>query len=315
MDKEALEQFAKEVSEGLSAIPKSLPSKYFYDERGDELFVKIMNSPEYYLTDCEFEIFSEQTDEVIRAFEVKGRYFDLYELGAGDGTKTMELLKGLTDYDFTYRPIDISSHAIETLEARVHHQLPNVAVEGMQGEYFGVLDAISSEHPKVILFMGSNIGNMLDQQAQQFLQKLSDTMRPGDKLLMGVDLKKKASVVLPAYNDAQGYTSEFNLNLLDRINRELGGEFDREKFIHAPEYDAKNGWAKSYLKSKENQEVSIAYLNRTFSFEEGERIDMEISRKYDDETIAKLSDRTGLSIRHKFYDKQNYFCDILFEHE
>lgn len=315
MDRAALDRFAADVSEGLSATPKRLSSKYFYDERGDALFVKIMNSSEYYLTDCEFEIFSQQTEALIQAFGIGDGYFELYELGAGDGTKTMELLKGLQSKNFTYRPIDISTNAIDQLEKRVHKELPNIQVKGMQGEYFQVLDALTSEHPKVVLFMGSNIGNMEDEQAHDFLQRLSDSLQPGDRLLLGVDLKKSTDIVLPAYNDEQGYTREFNLNLLDRINRELGGHFDRDAFTHAPEYNEEEGWARSFLKSEQDQEVRIDYLDQSFSFGKDERIDMEISRKYDDEILKRLIEGTSLHLTDKLYDGRKYFCDVILERQ
>ncbi len=309
-----LQEFAREVDEGLSDTPKRLSSKYFYDEKGDQLFVKIMGMPEYYLTRSEFQIFSEQTDDLIKAFGVKpGENFDLYELGAGDGTKTIELLKGLKGYQFTYKPIDISEHAIATLQKRISKELPDVAVEGKQGEYFQVLSSLASETPKVILFMGSNIGNMLDDVANSFLRQLSASMNTGDKLLIGVDLKKPASVILPAYNDAQGYTREFNLNLLDRINRELGGDFDRSKFEHAPRYDEETGLAESYVESTEGQSVKIKTLDREFKFEKGEKIFVEISRKYDDATIEAIAKNTEFEIVERFYDRDKLFSDIVFE--
>lgn len=313
MTDDFLEQFARDVDAGLSADPKSLSSKYFYDEKGDQLFVQIMNMPEYYLTDCEFEIFSEQTQSLISAFGVNGDYFDLYELGAGDGTKTMQLLKGLENHDFTYKPIDISPFAIENLTNRVNRELPNINVEGKQGEYFSVLKSLRNENQKVILFMGSNIGNMRDELANDFLRQLSAVMNPGDKLLMGVDLKKSDEIVLPAYNDAQGYTREFNLNLLDRINRELGADFDRAKFDHKPQYDSETGLAESYLMSLENQQVKIAKTGKAYDFMEGEKIFMEVSRKYDDETIEAIADQTDLEIKARFFDSRHYFSDVIFE--
>lgn len=306
--------FAKDVNEGLSSSPKELSSKYFYDEKGDTLFVKIMGMPEYYLTRSELQIFREQTEALINAFGVdKDTPFDLYELGAGDGTKTMELLKGLQDFDFTYKPIDISSHAIDELEKRVATELPAISVEGMQGEYFQVLKSLSGNRPKVILFMGSNIGNMVDDIANSFLKQLSNSMNAGDKLLIGVDLKKPASVVLPAYNDKQGYTREFNLNLLDRMNKELDANFDREKFEHAPIYDEVNGWAMSFIKSLDNQKVEIGFLNKEFSFEKDENIFMEISRKYDDSTISAIAEDTDFQLIERFYDRDRFFSDVVFE--
>jgi len=155
------EQFLKDVDAGLSANPKFLSSKYFYDERGDALFVKIMNCPEYYLTDAEHEIFKDQTAALVDAFDVKKQKFELVELGAGDGTKTLELLRFLeNDYNFSYLPVDISENALQKFSGRLKTEVPNVLVNPQQGEYFAVLKSLKQiTEPKIILFLGSNLGN------------------------------------------------------------------------------------------------------------------------------------------------------------
>ena len=229
-----MDTFKKEVEKGLNENPKTLPSKYFYDKIGDALFVEIMNMPEYYLTRCELDIFQNKTEEIINAFGVqKDVYFELIELGAGDGTKTKELLKSLDNqsYSFDYFPIDISSNALDLLEKDLNKELPNVSVKTKQGDYFKVLASLKeSEKPKIILFLGSNLGNMTDDLAAEFIYNLGANLRAGDKLLLGVDLIKAKEIVLPAYNDSKGITAKFNLNLLERINNELGGNFDLNYF-------------------------------------------------------------------------------------
>ena len=306
--------FEKEVIDGLSKDNKSLSSKWFYDEIGDKLFIDIMNMPEYYLKDCELEIFQTQAKQIINSFgELTTENFDLFELGASDGTKTIELLKDLSGLNFTYRPIDISSNTIQSLESRVGLELPHIKIKGLQGEYFNVLKSLETNRPKVVLFLGSNIGNLLDDQANQFLLKLSDTMSFGDKLLLGVDLKKPESIVLPAYNDMQGITAQFNLNLLSRINRELGANFNLNAFKHAPEYSERSGYAKSYLESLEQQEVRLDHSGITLLFAKGEKIFMEVSRKYNDETLADITKGTSFGIVEKFTDSCKYFCDVVFE--
>jgi len=313
MDNSSHKSFAKEVDEGLSAPIKRLNSKWFYDEIGNGLFEQIMKTPEYYLTECELEIFVNQSKAMIGSFGVeKGVHFDLYELGAGDGTKTIELLKHLQEFNFTYHPIDISQHAIDALVHRIEKTLPDIKVEGIQGEYFEALNVIKNDHLKIILFLGSNLGNMLDNRANEFLVALSRTMRKGDKLLLGIDLKKSKEIVLPAYNDSFGLTAEFNLNLLRRINRELGGDFKMAQFKHAPVYDEEQGMAMSFLESTCNQSVRIDALNKEFHFKNGESIFMEVSRKYDDGSIAAISINTNLDIAERFYDKRCYYCDLLF---
>lgn len=309
------EAFIKDVDEGLSASPKRLLSKYFYDEKGDELFVQIMNMPEYYLTNAEFEILSEQTGDIISSFETGDRQLELIELGAGDGTKTIELLKALQGkHDFTYMPIDISQHALDTLEARLAKEVPGVAVKTLQGDYFSVLgDIKDSDAMKVILFLGSNLGNMLDVNANRFIKQLSAKLNKGDKVFLGVDLKKDASVILPAYNDAAGITAAFNLNLLTRINRELGGNFDVTQFKHAPRYNKEAGQAESYIESLAIQDVHIEATGKTYHFDKGEKIHMEISRKYDRDTVNKVISATDLEIKKVFTDSKGYFSDFLLE--
>lgn len=307
--------FIQDVDKGLSATPKQLLSKYFYDEIGDELFVKIMNMPEYYLTNCEYEIFTQQAKDIIQAFDVAGKPLDLIELGAGDGTKTIELLKELQGKaNFTYMPIDISQHALDQLSERLAKEVPNIKVSPLQGDYFSVLgDIQNNDNCKVILFLGSNIGNMLDHNARRFIKQLSDRMNPKDKLLLGVDLKKDPSIILPAYNDAQGITKAFNLNLLTRINKELGGNFNINLFDHKPRYSEDAGMAESYIESLADQDISIAATGNTYHFSKGEHIHMEISRKYDEATVNDIIGDTGLYIKHKFTDSRQYFADFLLE--
>jgi L-histidine N-alpha-methyltransferase len=306
-------EFLEEVNTGLSKKNKTLPSRYFYDAKGDDLFVKIMNSPEYYLTDSEHEIMREQTREIIAASGMGKKPFRLIELGAGDGTKTIELLRELSGQcAFTYMPIDISKNALKRLKERIKNELPGVSVEPKQGEYFAVLEDLHTiNEPMFILFLGSNLGNMLDDRAHTFIQHLADVMNQHDMLLVGLDLKKDPAIILPAYNDAQGYTRDFNLNLLDRINAEFDANFDANAFSHAPMYDAENGLALSYLKSLKDQDVHISALNKTFHFQKGERIHTEISRKYDDDILKGIIKETGLEIEHVFTDSKNYFADYL----
>lgn len=302
------EEFAKHVGEGLSATPKYLSSMYFYDEKGDELFMEIMNMPEYYLTDAEMEIFQHQSDRMIACFPEQP--FDMVELGAGDGTKTIELLKEMEGIRFTYKPIDISENVLEHLEEKLSDELPWLEVQPLQGEYFGALKELSSRR-KVILFLGSNIGNLSDEKARSFISQLADKMQVGDLLIMGVDLKKSKQIVGPAYNDAEGITARFNLNVLDRINRELDADFELEAFSHEPDYNEETGIASSYLKSEKAQTVTIGALNRTFSFDAGERIHTEISRKYDRTTLDRILEGSGLGIAEELNDSRNYFADFL----
>ena len=310
-----IEQFAENVDQGLSKSEKTLPSKYFYDKNGDELFVEIMKMPEYYLTRCEMEIFTTQTDELVDSFQAdKNEYFELIELGAGDGSKTRKLLAALSDkgYQFDYLPVDISQNSLDLLQISLQQHLPQVSVVPKHGDYFEMLGSVKdSHHPKIVLFLGSNIGNMTDAVASDFLYQLGANLSENDKLLLGTDLIKSEDIVLPAYNDESGITHSFNINLLHRMNTELGANFDLDAFSHAPEYNENEGIAKSYLLSNKEQSVKIAATGKTYHFRAGEKIHTEISRKYDDDVLAKILAKTDFSVNCKFTDKKNYFANYL----
>ncbi len=312
-----LDQFKKDVLEGLSKENKSLSSKYFYDKKGDELFQQIMAMPEYYLTRAEMEIFTTKAMEIVESFGIdKLTKFELIELGAGDGTKTIRLLEELLKekYDFEYIPIDISQNALDGLVQMLSEKLPTLSVTAMQGTYFNILSKLKERNePKIILFLGSNLGNLLDEEASKFLYELGASMHTGDKILLGLDSIKQKEIVLPAYNDAAGITREFNLNLLDRINRELDGNFNREQFEHLPYYEEKEGIAKSYIESLVEQSVEIKSLNKIFHFEKGEKIHTEISRKYSEEILAKILIPTDFEILQIHTDSKQLFSDYLIE--
>lgn len=307
--------FEKEVNEGLTAFPKYLSSKFFYDEVGDELFQQIMALPEYYLTRAEYEIFETHKANIIHHFDAKNEGFDLIELGAGDGKKTKLLLEELLQkkHDFTYNPIDISENAIEGLVKDLNLEMPNVTVQGQIGEYFEVLDRLKqmSDRKKVIMVLGSNIGNLLHPRAIQFLKKLCNAMHDGDLLFMGFDQKKHPQKVLDAYNDKSGVTAAFNKNILARINKELDANFNLDKFMHWETYDPESGTAKSYLISKEKQTVDVNELSLQIHFEAWESIHTEISQKYDDDIVKWLAKESGLKIIKSFSDKNNDYKDYL----
>lgn len=308
--------FKNDVHAGLTSFPKYLYSKYIYDKKGDKLFQDIMNLPEYYLTNCEFDILSLHTREIAELFDNSKTGFDLIELGAGDGKKTKILLRYLAEhsFDFVYKPIDISENAINSLTKNLVEELPQVSVDGEKGSYFEVLERLQSynSRKKVLLFLGSNIGNLLHPQAIDFLTKLKDIMGPEDLLFMGFDQKKNPQTILDAYNDATGVTAAFNKNLLHRINSELGGNFNVDSFKHWEVYDPESGTAKSFLVATEAMEVSIKALNLTISFDAWETIHTEISQKYDDKTVQWLADSAGLTIETSFEDEKGYYKDYVF---
>jgi L-histidine Nalpha-methyltransferase len=309
--------FAEDVLRGLSASPKYLLSKYFYDDEGSRLFQEIMRLPEYYLTRAEQEIFSNQTKEIYEAFGAGSGEFDLIELGAGDGSKTSVLI----DYflrqkaRFTYVPIDISAEALNFLTKKFTLQFPALSLQTEQGDYFRKLEtfkAISGKR-KIILFLGSNIGNFSRTQAVEFFRSLRAVMNQNDLFFIGFDLQKDPRTIRRAYDDEQGVTAAFNLNLLTRINRELGANFDAKKFMHYAAYHPIEGAARSFLISQTAQTVDITALNKTFEFAAWEPIFMEISQKYKISMIEELAVTSDFRVAKNFFDQQNFYTNSLWK--
>ena len=287
--------FSSDVLVGLSRSPKELPSRYFYDEKGSRLFQKITELPEYYLTNCENEILNTQKNKISSLME--GQVFNLVELGAGDGRKTSILISHFLKkkLKFKYIPIDISESAMNSLINFMNKKFSNLTTEGIVAEYFdGVkwLNQLNSNR-NLVLFLGSNLGNFNRINSNVFLHNLWNSLNSGDYVIIGFDLKKKIDIMLKAYNDSKGITSEFNLNLLHRINQELGGNFDLENFRHYASYDVFTGAMESYLVSLRQQTVFIKEIGQTFSFEAWEPIHTEYSYKYLESDVEKLAADTG----------------------
>jgi len=314
-----LNEFATDVLEGLTAKQKYLSSKYFYNAEGDAIFQEIMAMPEYYLTRSEYEIFSNSKAEMLKYFSRDKEKFHLIEFGAGDGFKTKVLLKHFWEQkaNFCYLPIDISANIIEKLTTDLDNRFPGMEVKGIADDYFNTLehlDEYMSSKPnirKVLFFLGANIGNYNREASVDFLQRVRKYLSPGDQLLIGMDLRKDPTVIHQAYCDKGGITQAFNLNLLRRINTELGGNFDVSKFQFYPIYDPQEGSIKSYLLSKEKQEVYIEALDKTFTFVAWEAIFTERSHKFLLSEIEQLAQETGFQVAHNFYDCKHYFTDSL----
>lgn len=308
------ETFKKDVLAGFNANQKHLSSKYFYDDEGSRIFQDIMNMPEYYLTDCEYEIFAEQAKEILKVFANGSDYFHLVELGSGDGLKTRLLISEFINQKafFKYIPIDISHDSLALLQKKLINEYPQLSIEEKHGDYFAILDEMEHDKtPKIILFLGSNIGNYNMEESIRFFKKVRRFMNSGDKLFIGMDLKKSPRTILDAYDDRHGHTARFNLNLLQRINKELGGEFDLAKFEHHEVYDPNSGAAKSYLVSLQEQKVRIKSLEKSFRFKAFETIYTEQSQKYDEDMIKQLAYESGFEVVNNFYDERHYFVDSL----
>lgn len=324
-----LTAFAEDVLRGLSSAPKQLSSRYFYDDEGSRLFMEIMKLPEYYLTRAELKVFNEHKESIFEAFTERGLQpanvpelrdearvpVDLIELGAGDGTKTAVLIEHFLEkgIDFTYSPIDISQEANDALSEKFHEKFPQLRIEPHTGDYFNVLDSLKngSDRRKILMFLGSNIGNFSRDKAVIFFSRLRGAMNPGDRLFIGFDMQKDPRVIVAAYDDPQGVTAAFNLNLLQRINRELGADFNLDKWSHYAQYRPVECAARSFLISREKQTVRISALNRAFEFDQWEPIFMEISQKYTRAMIEELAAESGFEIETEFFDGENFYTDSL----
>ena len=302
------DEFAKAVADGLTAKPKSLPSWYFYDEIGSRLFEEICDLPEYYLTRSETEILSHHASDILVDAPDD---LTLVELGSGSAVKTrlliVELLRSLDRLLFT--PIDISRTAIEDSAERLLPDFEQLEIVAVRADYHTGLSILKRRNhgPELILWLGSSIGNLHRRDATTFLAGIAETMSEEDRLLVGIDLRKDASVLEHAYDDAQGVTARFNLNLIDRINRELDGTFDLDTFVHKAIYDADEGRVEMHLVSSCEQMISIADLGIEVGFEEGESVHTENSYKYSLEEIDEVTAAAGLEINGQWFDSGKRF--------
>jgi L-histidine Nalpha-methyltransferase len=314
-----LSPFAKHVQEGLSARPRTLSSMYIYDTQGSSLFQEIMQMPDYYLTDAEYKILEQQSADIALLLQTQAQQsLDLVEFGAGDGTKTQLLLSYLHEqaWSFRYVPIDISESALEGLSQTLHQRWPDISVEPIVGDYFESLQQLSkaqntARHHKLVLFLGSNVGNFSHTDAVDFFRHMHEVLNVGDQVLVGFDLKKDPQQILAAYHDPEGVTARFNQNVLARINRELGGNFDLSQFRYAPSYNPESGEVSAYQISLCDQEVYIESLDQTFAFKRWDTIHTEVSRKYSLETIEHFAATSGFETVAHFMDPNAYFVDSL----
>lgn len=304
-----------EVLNGLSKYPKRLSSKYFYDDEGSKIFSKITDVEEYYLTNCEYETLDTHKEDIAKLLE--NEKFNFIELGAGDGKKTKILLNHFLDkkLDFDYIPIDISKGAMDDLVSNLKKEMPTLSTKGIVADYFQGIKWLSQNNNRknLVLFLGSNIGNFSKPDAFVFLRSLWNSLNNEDYLLIGFDLKKDIDKLLWAYNDSKNVTRDFNLNLLKRINKELGGNFDCNKFTFFATYNAISGAMESYIVSLEDQSVYIEELEQSFTFKAWEPIHTEYSYKYTASDINDLASHTGYSVEKQYSDSKKYFVDSIWK--
>lgn len=305
--------FGDAVSAGLSAKPKTLPSQFFYDDEGSRLFEEICALPEYYLTRAEGEILAAAAPNLASCLP---QVRTLVELGSGSAIKTEHLLRAFlrADSPLCYAPIDVSRAALEESVARLEATHPELEIRPALAEYEAGLDELRSHDlgPTLLLWLGSSIGNLRKSEAKAFVTQVARRMEPHDRLLVGIDLRKDRAVLEAAYDDAAGVTARFDLNLLRRINRELGGHFDLDTFRHVVQYDEESGSVQSFLESQLAQRVRIDDLDREVDFARGERIHTEDSHKYSPEEIDDLAAQAGLRVERRYLDSGDRFTVNLF---
>jgi len=310
--RDPLTGLAEDVRKGLSAQPKRFLPKYFYDELGSQLFEAICLLPEYYLTRAENEILQRYSDQIVAAIDGQKT---LVEMGSGSASKTRLVIEALlrTQPELVFMPVDISASALESSSRILLQSYPKLRIEAYAADYFAGLAELGKK-PRgrtLALFLGSNISNFDLEEALRFLRAMRSVLQRGDALLLGADLKKDPAVLEAAYNDALGVTSAFNLNVLARINRELGGTFDLRAFRHRAFYNETMGRIEIYIESLIKQQVRIEKLDLTVEFAEGELIHTENSYKYDEAGIKKLAAATDFKLSRTWLDSQERFSSNL----
>jgi L-histidine N-alpha-methyltransferase len=315
---EDVEQMVEDVRAGLLAVPKDLSPwpKYFYDERGSEIFEEITALPEYYQTRTELSILQEKAPEIVARTGCR----ELVELGSGSSSKTRVLLDAMVSRSGSasdlgpdrYIPFDVSESALAGSAKRLIEEYPTLEISGFVGDFDRSLESLLA-HPRVdalgrlVIFLGGTIGNFTPKHRQAFLGRLRAGLERGDYLLVGVDLIKDTYVLEAAYDDAAGVTARFNKNLLNVLNRKLGGEFDPELFVHRATFDREESRVEMWLNSTVEQQVPVAALDLEVPFEVGEGIRTEISTKFTRESIAGAFDEASLRLLDLYSDDDGLF--------
>ncbi|MFE2262463.1 L-histidine N(alpha)-methyltransferase [Streptomyces griseosporeus] len=292
-----------DVLHGLTATPKALPPKWFYDARGSELFEQITELPEYYPTRAEREILIDRADEIAAAADAR----TLVELGSGSSEKTRHLLDALTGLR-TYVPVDVSESALTQAGQALAAERPGLAVHALIADFTGELTLPDTPGPRLVAFLGGTIGNLLPGERAAFLTALRGLLAPGDTLLLGTDLVKDERVLVRAYDDAAGVTAAFNKNVLAVVDRELGADFDADAFDHVALWDAGNEWIEMRLRSRTAQTVKIPALDLAVDFAAGEELRTEVSAKFRKEGVRAELAAAGLDLARWWTDAAGRFA-------
>ena len=308
-----LEPFADAVRRGLSAERRAVPSRFFYDAIGSNLFEQIMALPEYYLTRCETEILSRFASEIVA--EV-GDDLMLIEFGSGNSAKTRLLIEAALSGpgQLHYVPIDISAACLRASTQELAESYADLSITAFAAEYHDAIPLLPTHAvPRLFLFMGSNVGNFETREAVEFFAKVRNHMEPRDRLLVGFDLVKDIAIIEAAYNDGQRVTAKFNKNILARVNAELGGMFNLDAFDHSAPFVAAFSRIEMHLVSKRRQVVRVCELDEAYVFEAGETIHTENSHKYSQEAFSGLVKAAGFAVARTWTDSRNWFAVSLLE--
>ncbi len=300
----------EDVRRGLTAVPKTLPAYLLYDDAGSQLFERITELPEYYLTRAERGILSSRAGDIVARIPRGSEPLTVIELGAGSASKTEILLRTILARGArcAYVPIDVSRSALAAATQRLGEVLPGVPVRAVPATYDRALRTLGyAPSPRLVLFLGSSVGNMADDEASVLLRHVRRALPGQTWLLLGTDLRKSLAILRPAYDDAAGVTAAFNKNLLVRMNRELGGHFDLDAFRHMVRWNADRSWIEMHLESLWAQEVSIDALGLRLRFEAGETIHTESSAKYDLPRVERLLAAGGFALTATYSDPDQCF--------
>ncbi|WP_217552793.1 L-histidine N(alpha)-methyltransferase [Streptomyces sp. GbtcB6] len=292
-----------DVLTGLTATPKTLPPKWFYDARGSELFEQITELPEYYPTRAEREILRTRSGEIAAACGAR----TLVELGSGSSEKTRLLIDALTGLE-VYVPVDVSESALTQAGQALVAERPGLTVHALIADFTGRLELPGTPGPRLVAFLGGTIGNLLPAERAGFLASVRRLLAPGDALLLGTDLVKDEEVLVRAYDDAAGVTAEFNKNVLTVVDRELGADFDPDAFDHVALWDAENEWIEMRLRSRVAQTVKVPALDLAVDFTAGEELHTEVSAKFRRDGVTAELATAGLELTDWWTDSQGRFA-------
>ena len=313
-NQKSLDNDGRDIVQGLQSYPKTLPPKYFYDDRGSELFEQICQLPEYYPTRTEAAILEEYADEIAQITNC----CELVELGSGSSTKTRFLLDAYQKIadSCSYLPIDVSGGILKASVLELQQQYPDFFIQGLLGTYDQALEHLElersdSERSRMIFFLGSSIGNFTESECDRFLHKVACTLRKGDYFLLGTDLQKPKEILEAAYNDSQNVTAAFNLNILSHLNWRFQGDFDPNLFTHQAIYNQTKNQLEMYLHCLDDHQVSLEVLDLNIQFKTGESILTEISRKFDLEVLESQLELQGLKTLKVWTDPQKLFSLVL----